>query len=309
MASILRLAGIKNSRHIRSHFKGIPLYTREIFYFTESRHMNSLKIAICRTKCGPPILCGVRTVLLCLFLGVTMGIAFGDTAFDAVQVLKQEKGPGITQAICEIRGERGGPDPDNWMILLNDPSSRSGIREMIVSQKKIISDRTPMAEYGGVGTMPVLNTDNLKLNSDDAFRIANSQAVEAKVGFHWLDYKLTRGDRGALWQIRLSDYTGAPVGNILVSADTGRIVQPLKLDPDARSSSSQKKSEWVQQGGLMGHADQTATHIVNSTKKSVEKTTKITEDIATKTKKKVLHISGNVQEWLTGQRTIDSEER
>ncbi len=247
-----------------------------------------------------------RQVFLCLFLGITTAYAFADTAFDAVQVLKTERGTEAAGAVCEIRGERGSPNPKSWILLLNDLRSRSGVREIIISRKKIVSDRTPMAEYGGVGSLPTLNTESLKLDSSDAFRIANKEAIDLGVGFHWLDYKLSRGDKGAIWRVYLTDYLGNPVGNILISADTGATIRPLQLDPNVRSS-AKPKSEWSREGGLIGHANQTATNAVGGTKKTLDKTGKFIEKTAIKTQKKIQSVAGDVQEWLTGKRTIDSD--
>ncbi|PWU11556.1 MAG: hypothetical protein C5B47_00700 [Verrucomicrobia bacterium] len=247
-----------------------------------------------------------RQTVLCIFLGITTNYAFADTAFQAVQVLKAERGLEPANAVCEIRGERGGPDPKNWVLLLNDPRSRSGVREIVVSGKKIISDRTPIAEYGGVGSLPILNTESLRLDSSDAFRIANKEAANLGVGFHWLDYKLIRGDKGAIWRLYLTDYLGNPVGNILISADTGAILRPLQLDPDIRSS-AETKSEWVREGGLVGHASRTASNVADSTKKTMDKTGRFIEKTAVTTQKKVKSVAGDVQEWLTGKRTVDPD--
>lgn len=251
-----------------------------------------------------------RGVYLCLFLAMASSIACASTALDAVQVLKRERGTEVAASICEIRGEHGGPQPDKWIFLFNDPKSRSGIREMVVFQEKIISERTPMAEYGGTGGFPVLNIRNVKFDSDDVFRIANNEASSREVGFHWLDYKLTKRNQGAVWKIRITDYMGNLVGSLSVSAETGSILQPLKLEPDVRSSFqrdslSPARKKWAEQGGLMGHANTTATNIVNSTKKTMAKSVKFTENTAVKTKNKILNITGNIQEWLTGKRTID----
>lgn len=250
----------------------------------------------------------VTHVVLCVFFVITTTCAFADTAFNAVQVLKAERGTETARAVCEIRGERGSPDPEKWTLLLNDLKSRSGVREIVIAQKKIVSDRTPMVEYGGVGSLPILNTESLKLDSNDAFYIANKEAVNLGVGFHWLDYKLTRGDKGAIWRVYLTDYLGNPVGNILISADTGAILRPLQLDSNIRSS-AKPKSEWAQEGGLIGHTNQTVTHAVDGTKKTLDKTGKFIQKTAVKTQKKVQSVAGDVQEWLTGKRTIDPDNR
>ena len=60
----------------------------------------------------------------------------------------------------------------------------------------IVSQRTPLKGYTGVGTEPSIALARLNLDSDRAFEIANKQAIAKKIGFSWVDYTLRANAAG-----------------------------------------------------------------------------------------------------------------
>ncbi len=158
------------------------------------------------------------------------------TAYEALQVLKQTRGDAILGQLVEVRGDSGQPQPQAWKILMADPQARAGLREFIVTGKEITSERTPLRSSLAPASLRPLNFTRLNLDSDGAFRIANDQAAKQRVGFNRVDYLLqTNATSGAPeWSLRLFDHMGAPVGDLLLSAENGAVVSALRMDPDAR---------------------------------------------------------------------------
>lgn len=234
-----------------------------------------------------------------VFFLLVPGILFAqspETAYAALRSLKAAKGDAILDQLVEMKGERGDPQPDSWTVLMKDSSARGGVRELVLTGTSITSERTPISGFAGFSEKPVLNFTRLNLDSDGAFKLANAEAGKAGVGFHWISYELRSqaGTDTPIWVLRLQDYMGAPVGELQVSAENGQITQPLKLDsdrrPDSNVSATSETQSWDERGGLVGVVENTA----KTTGRKVSNTT--------------LRVVGNVQEFLTGRRTIGPEE-
>lgn len=248
----------------------------------------------------------LASILLLAILGLRLAAAA--TAYEALQVVKSQKGDAILKQLIEVRGETGRPQPQSWTILMNDSTARGGIREFVVSGNEILSERTPLRGYSDRAQLPPLDFTRLNLDSDGAFRIANAQATDRKVGFDSVDYTLRTNDAtGApMWILRLFDYMGAPVGSLQVSAENGDVITNLRVDPDARFEQSDEVgiTEDADDDGEMGGVIGTVGKTARDVGRTVGNTAK---DVGTTVKKTTLGIAGTVQEILTGERTIDRE--
>jgi hypothetical protein len=235
----------------------------------------------------------------CVLLTPVPGDAAGNTAFEAVQTLAGEYGLTSVGRIYEIRGDHGLPNPTLWALLLKEPNSRSrySVREVTVSGGKVLSERRlPLLEKE-IRSMPALNMGTLKIDSNQALRIASVQATKQQVWFHWVSYRLRRiSGKGAVWQLKLFDCTGTVVGHLLVSAEDGSVLLPLVLELGGHTS-SRSKSEWIKGGGLVGYMKSTTLILVH-------KVRNFTRQMVDKTKNTLLCAVGSTQEWITGKRTI-----
>lgn len=178
----------------------------------------------------------VKTIgTIVLVLAVTWTAA-AETAYEALQVIKADRGDAILNELVEARGDTGNPQPQSWTIAMIDPSARKGIREFVISGGAIRSERTPVRGYDGLNRLPPINFTRLNLDSDGAFAVAEKEAQRQKVGFNSVDYSLrTDVSSGSpTWVVRLFDYMGAPVGTLEVSAESGKLAKSLRLDPDGR---------------------------------------------------------------------------
>ncbi len=169
--------------------------------------------------------------------------ASAETAYEALQVIKADRGDAILNELVEARGDSGNPQPHSWTIAMIDPSARKGIREFVINDGAIQSERTPVRGYEGLNRLPPINFTRLNLDSDGAFTVAEKEARRQKVGFNSVDYSLrTDVSSGSpTWVVRLFDYMGAPVGTLEVSAESGELAKALRLDPDARVSGADNR--------------------------------------------------------------------
>jgi hypothetical protein len=214
------------------------------------------------------------------------------SAFAAVRTARKVSGGA---AVAEISGVRGQPRPQEWTVVFSDPLARGGVREVVVSGDEIGSERTPLRGYAGVGALPPLVISRLNVDSDGAFGIANKQAREHQVGFHWADYTL-RADNVTgvpVWVLTLHNHMGARVGVIHISAEDGSIVMPLEVAdmPVGESGGGLEHSATGKRiGGVIGAVGGVVDRTANTVKDATLRTV------------------GTVQEILTGERTIGPQE-
>lgn len=241
----------------------------------------------------------VSFAIVLVALALTPALVEASTAYDALRSIQATRGQTVMSQLIEVRGETGAPQPQRWTVLMADPTARSGIREFIVARGEIQSERTPLRQFGVDASAPTLDFSRLNLDSDGAFKVAESQAVRTRVGFNSVDYTLRSDESGApIWSLRLFDYMGAPVGTLQVSAVDGKIVQPLQLDADARvitesarpraarTPAPEPSGEPRELGGVLGFMSRAA----RTTADGVKNTS--------------VRLVGTVEEVLTGERTI-----
>jgi hypothetical protein len=265
----------------------------------EIEREKSLEIqAVCATVPGVK-----RFLFLSVVLILATGRAPGVTAYEALQVIKKSRGDAVLKQLVEVRGETGQPQPQSWTILMSDATARGGVREFVVTGSEIASERTPLRS--GLKTPAPLDFARLNLDSDGAFKLAVQQATKARFGFHSVDYtlKTAESDGAPAWSLHLFDYMGAPVGNLLISAENGKIVQALQVDPDARQQTAKASADADGEpsthfkGGVFGFVERTAKNIGTKTKD-------VSVGIGEKVRDTTLNVAGTVQEALIGERTI-----
>lgn len=227
-------------------------------------------------------------VLLCALSAPAVLRADGGPAYLAINAAQKVTRP--PAQLVEITGERGDPRPQEWKLVYNDPGSRGGVKEVVASGDVVVSERTPLRGYPGVGTALPIALARFKIDSDGAFDIANRQAAQRRIGFNWIDYTLrANAVTGApMWILRLYDNMGAQVGVMQISAENGSILMPLSASGAVREEENEEAESEVGRrvGGVIGTVGGT-----------VERT-------ANKVKDSTVRAVGTVQEVLTGERTI-----
>lgn len=218
------------------------------------------------------------------FLVLLMGstLAFGSGAGSALHALQTVSSQEYAQnaRIVEIKGVRGEPMPMEWSVLLADPSARGGVREVVVSSGRILSERAPMHGFIEVANLPTIDMQRVSIDAGNVFQSVDSQATEGKVGFHWIDYTLRTDPllMQPVWTVTVFDKLGSAIGQTKISADGGMILEPLvdSMEPPQRK----------RPGGLVGRvidfSESTGKRISDGTLRTV----------------------GNVQEFLVGERTV-----
>jgi hypothetical protein len=177
-----------------------------------------------------------KCATLCFIIG-TMKIAFllglvlfplgvlqaSDTAYSALRVIGKRDGQEVLNHVVELRGRGGTPQPATWKVVVDDPRARGGVREVEVQRGKIVSERTPTSH----GVSNPMNFNQLNLDSEGAFTIANQEAQKTNVPFDHIDYLLKAGTSGGapVWQLELFDGKNGRVAAMDIAADSGTVLR------------------------------------------------------------------------------------
>lgn len=228
--------------------------------------------------------------LLCISL--TAGAMAQESALNALTVLEKERGNIIGKSLLQISGEAGDPYPISWTVASRDAASRSGIRLYEIAQGSLVGERTPLRDSSVSADDPLLDRDLVKMDSDKVFQIVNKEAVRRKIRFQTINYILKTGSESLpVWEIKLFDNFGAHIVNMQVSASSGEILAYTEIDPDARRRAGieEDAQDGEPIGGLIGTIR--------------DKSQEVSETAVKKTRR----VLGNVQEFLTGRRTLDED--
>ena len=148
------------------------------------------------------------------------------TAYQALRTVGTQLNRDFVNHVILVSGSNGDPQPETWRILLDDPKAGGGVREVEVSNGKIISERTPLrsAVEGSLGAK--IDTAKLNLDSSGAYTLAQQTADKSHVTFATADYTLRVDERGnPIWIIALQRQSGEPAGKIYIGANHGTITR------------------------------------------------------------------------------------
>lgn len=157
-----------------------------------------------------------------LFLAVASVAQAADTAYSALRAIGKRDGQEVLNHVLELRGRDGMPSPQVWKIVIDDPRARGGIRELEVQKGKIVAESTPTSRGPG----NPMNFNQLNLDSEGAFTIANQEAQKANVPFDRVNFLLKAGTGGGapVWELELFDGRNGRSGSLTIAADSGTVL-------------------------------------------------------------------------------------
>ena len=160
--------------------------------------------------------------------------ADADSAYKALRVFGKQLGEPTLNRVVEVRGRNGVPQPDVWKVTASNPGARGGVVEAEVQRGKLISQREPTSR-GSAGHP--MDFNQLNLDSDGAFTLANQEMQKRTIAFDRVDYLLrsTAAGRAPVWRMELFD-RGSKVATMEASADSGTLLEVQAL----RSSSNDR---------------------------------------------------------------------
>lgn len=148
------------------------------------------------------------------------------TAYEALQVVRDQFHRAALSRIISVSGVDGDPQPARWNILIADRNAPGGVRELQVRGGRIVSNRTPDRTVVGTTEGATINTSRLNLDSSGAFTVASYTADKSHTNFDRVSYTLRTNDRGTpVWIVTLQDQARQSLGTIHIAANRGNVTR------------------------------------------------------------------------------------
>jgi hypothetical protein len=146
------------------------------------------------------------------------------SAYEALRVIGTQMNRQLVNRVVSVTGVDGDPQPRTWKILLEDRNANSGVREVVVEDNRIVSQRVPNRSVVGSTQGATIDTAKLNLDSTGAYSVASHTAETAHVTYALTSYALRTDEKGnPIWIVTLGDRSGRPVGTIHIRASDGRV--------------------------------------------------------------------------------------
>ena len=165
-----------------------------------------------------------KSLLASLFLATAALAQENPSAYEALRVVGTQLNRDLMSRVISVTGVDGDPQPRSWKVLVGDRQANGGVREIIVENNRIASQRVPNRSVVGSTEGNTINTARLNLDSTGAYAVASHTAETSHVTFSLVSYTLRTDERGnPTWIITLEDRSRKPLGTIHIKANDGRI--------------------------------------------------------------------------------------
>ncbi|MEY2505788.1 MAG: hypothetical protein QOH01_117 [Verrucomicrobiota bacterium] len=165
-----------------------------------------------------------KSLLAWLLLAIPVLAQENPSAYEALRVIGTQVNRQIVNRVVSVNGVEGDPQPRTWKVLVEDKNAASGIREIVVEDNRVVSQRATNRSVVGSTQGATINTAKLNLDSTGAYSVAAHTAETSHVTFALTSYTLRTDDRGnPVWIVTLADRNNRPVGTIHIRASDGRV--------------------------------------------------------------------------------------
>src|SRR5438874_10544122 len=148
------------------------------------------------------------------------------SAYEALRVIGTQLNRQLVNRVVSVNGFEGDPQPRTWKVLVEDKNAANGVREIVVEDNRVVSQRATNRSVVGSTKGSTLDTAKLNLDSTGAYSVAAHTAETSHVTFSLTSYTLRTDDRGnPVWIVTLADRSNRPVGTIHIRASDGRITR------------------------------------------------------------------------------------
>ena len=188
-----------------------------------------------------------------LFLGVALinlviVIFAGASEKDALAVLSRQVADQPLDRVVQVVGIRGQHQPKEWRVVLRDKAKPGVFHLYMIQGQQVVRKERVEKDYRGEVPEEVVRYQDLRIDSNRVFSIADREARMAKIGFDTVNYELRCPEFSdqPVWFVDLRDGRGGTVGRLFLSASTGRVLNriwfPSTHDVAAKAPSSKNGS-------------------------------------------------------------------
>src|ERR1043165_5915557 len=167
-----------------------------------------------------------KFVLASLFAATPILPWENPSAYEALRAVGTQLNRQLVNRVVSFNGVDGARQPRTWKILVEDKNAANGVREIVVEDNRVVSQRAPNKSVVGSTQGATIDTSKLNLDSTGAYTVAAHTAETSHVTFALTSYTLRTDDRGnPVWIVTLSDRRNRPVGTIHIRASDGRVAR------------------------------------------------------------------------------------
>ena len=155
------------------------------------------------------------------------------SAVSSLWAFGRERGTHELSRVVGVVGFFGQDQPRQWRLLAHDAQQRGIMREYILENGRVVAERRFAREPDQDMPSIVIPVNQLKVDSKQAFLLAEAQATAASIGFDSAHYQLRCRDLRSepVWVLNLSDTARKTVGVIYISALNGDIIRKVWSRP------------------------------------------------------------------------------
>jgi hypothetical protein len=174
------------------------------------------------------------------------------TAYEALRVVSAQLGTDTLNHIVSVTGVEGGPQPEKWKIILEDPGARGGVRELQVADERVTSDRSAGRRAAGSTEGATIDMARLNLDSSGVYAVASHTAEKSHTEFATVSYTLRTDERGEpTWIVTLLNKSSRPVGTIYIGATRGTVRRTEGMFAGATMEDVENDSDREDEGGVI----------------------------------------------------------
>ncbi|MFN0126372.1 MAG: hypothetical protein ACKV19_06780 [Verrucomicrobiales bacterium] len=146
-----------------------------------------------------------------------------------LQQLADRFGRPSVRHIVEMTGASGDPQPQEWRVTASAPGRSDLLREFWIGDGRVTDEGLDDDFYPERLPKGFFSLDRVKLDSTQAFAMAEQVARDAGIGFDAVNYKLHCREYSdePVWTLTLLDREETIVGSVHISADSGRMLRTV----------------------------------------------------------------------------------
>src|SRR5438045_8312724 len=113
-----------------------------------------------------------KSVLALLLLASPVLAQENASAYEALRVIGTQLNRQLVNRVISVNGVDGDPQPRAWKILVEDKNANGGVREIVVEDNRVASQRMPNRSVVGCTQAATINTSTLNPDATRAYSLA-----------------------------------------------------------------------------------------------------------------------------------------
>lgn len=135
--------------------------------------------------------------------------------------------PKYTEGVVVVTARGGTPEPKEWLVVARDTDDLGTLHKITVANGNVVSDSLSLNTYESFRQDVNINPEQVQVDSDAAFLIAQPIAAANGQIIGKADYALTvRGkDAAPIWTINCFGMNGFFIGKVVLLATDGTVLE------------------------------------------------------------------------------------